>query len=154
MEGNVKYILNAPISGTLVPIEDVPDPVFAEKMLGDGVAILPCDGSVIAPIDGQIVALPSTGHACGLTTPFGFDILIHVGIDTVEMEGRGFTAHAERGDAVRSGATLIEFDLSEIEMAGKSALSPVVISNASIRLLASGKVKKGEPLFEVETEPK
>lgn len=145
-------MIYAPISGSLVPIEEVPDAVFSEKMLGDGVAILPSDGLVAAPIDGMLAAFPSTGHACGITTSHGFDILIHVGIDTVEMEGRGFKPLVLKGDSLELGQPLLEFDLCEIEKAGKSSLSPVVVCNAVVKVIALGKVALGDPLLEVETE--
>ncbi|HEY3298155.1 MAG TPA: PTS glucose transporter subunit IIA [Armatimonadota bacterium] len=145
-------IITAPLSGKIVPLEAVPDPVFAEKMLGDGVAILPDEGILVSPLDGEVIALPSSGHACGIKSKTGVELLVHVGIDTVEMKGQGFRALAQRGDTIKPGQTLIEFDLDEIESAGKSALSPVVVNGATVRLLASGSVSRGEPLMEITTE--
>lgn len=137
------------MSGKLVSLKDVPDPVFAEKMLGDGIAILPTEGIVSSPVDGNIAALPSTGHACGIITKSGLELLIHVGIDTVEMQGKGFEALAQRGDTVRTGQTIIEFDLNEIERAGKSPISPVIATNGRIKMLATDSVQRGDPLMEI-----
>jgi PTS system glucose-specific IIC component len=148
-ECGLSEIITAPISGRLVQLESVPDPVFAEKMLGDGIAILPSEGILVSPVDGVIAALPRSSHACGIVSSSGLEILIHVGIDTVDMEGRGFEALAVKGESVSAGQTLIVFDMDEIAKAGKSCVSPVVISGVDVEVLATGEVSRGEPLLSV-----
>ena len=123
--------LRAPLAGRIVPITEVPDPTFAEKILGDGVAIDPTEGVVYSPVDGQVVQLFRTGHAIGLATDNGIEILIHIGIDTVKLDGRGFKALVKQGERVRAGQKLIEFDLELVRREAKSAITPVVITNSA-----------------------
>src|ERR1700710_2926028 len=105
-----EFVLLAPFTGPAVPLADVPDPVFAEGMFGDGIAIDPLDGKMLAPCDGVITHLARTHHAVTLRTPQGADILVHIGIDTVGLAGKGFTPKVEQGATVRAGQLLIEFD--------------------------------------------
>ncbi|MFY0544719.1 PTS sugar transporter subunit IIA [Brevibacillus sp. H7] len=121
--------LYAPVTGTTVALRNVPDPVFSQKIVGDGVAIQPSEGLVVAPIDSTVTHLFPTCHAIGLTSETGLEILIHIGIDTVKLNGRGFTPHVAVGDVVRTGDKLIEFDLSILQKAGYPAVTPVVITN-------------------------
>lgn len=148
----MSIIMKAPMSGKLVPLEELPDPVFAEKLLGDGIAILPDEGIVESPFDGSLIALPASGHACGILTDDQIELIIHIGIDTVEMEGRGFRTFANRGDHVYQGQKLIEFNLSTILEAGKSPLSPIIVSGAEVKLHAKGNVLRGDPLLEIIAE--
>jgi glucose-specific phosphotransferase system IIA component len=118
----------APMSGRVVPIEDVPDPVFAERMLGDGIAIQPTEGVALAPVSGTLIVFHSAGHAFAIQEETsGIGVLVHVGLDTVDLKGRGFERLAEQGDAVRAGQTLLRFDLETIAAAGLSAVSPIVL---------------------------
>lgn len=118
----------APISGRIVAIEDVPDPVFAERMLGDGIAIQPSEGVAVAPVSGTLIVFHSAGHAFAIQEETsGIGVLVHVGLDTVDLKGRGFERLAEQGDVVRAGQTLLRFDLETIAAAGLSAVSPVVL---------------------------
>ena len=144
------FVVYSPLSGTVVPIEEVPDAVFAEKMLGDGVAIIPFTGIVAAPANGTISALPASGHAFGMELASGVELLVHVGIDTVEMNGTGFHLLAAKGDAIEVGQKLIEFDIDAIKTAGKAVVSPVVVMGSEIKLLAQGRIAIGDPLFEIE----
>lgn len=139
----------SPMSGRIVPIESVPDPVFAEKMLGDGVAVIPDEGVVVAPADGVISALPASGHAFGMELAPGIEMLVHVGIDTVEMNGKGFALLAIKGQKIHVGQRLIEFCIDTIAEAGKPTISPIVVMGATVKLLAIDHVKLGDPLFEV-----
>lgn len=127
----------APLTGVMVPIESVPDPVFAQKMVGDGFSIDPFDGTVFAPVSGEIVDLQNAHHALTIRTPEGIEILIHVGLETVSLEGRGFTPHVARGDKVAVGDKLITFDVDRVAREAKSLLTQVVVANmdaiASIR---------------------
>src|SRR3954468_550193 len=104
----------SPLSGQIWPLERVPDPVFAQKMVGDGLSIDPTDALLLAACDGEIVALPATGHAVTVRTPEGIEVLMHIGIDTVTLKGEGFHPRVKRGDTVRAGAPLIEFDLDYV----------------------------------------
>ena len=119
----------APLSGEVWPLERVPDPVFAQKMVGDGLSIDPSDALVVAPCDGEVVALHAAGHAVTLRTVEGIELLIHVGIDTVALKGEGFTPRVKVGDDVRAGVTLIEFDLDYVATHARSLLTQVVVTN-------------------------
>src|SRR5277367_5805510 len=101
----------APFNGWCSSLDEVPDPVFAGRMLGDGLAIDPTKGTLIAPCAGEIVTLPGTGHAVSIRTHQGIDLLIHIGIDTVQLAGRGFNPRVQPGACVRAGDELIRFDL-------------------------------------------
>ena len=119
----------APVAGQAVPITEVPDPTFAEKMLGDGIAIIPAEGKIYAPCDATVDMMFTTGHAVSLVADFGAEILIHVGLETVGLEGKCFTVHAENGQKVKKGDLLIEADLEGIKAAGLNTITPVVICN-------------------------
>lgn len=119
--------LYAPMTGNVVRMEEVPDPAFAEKMMGEGCAIVLADGKIVAPIDGEINVAFATGHAYGLIDKDGVEILIHIGIDTVEMEGEGFTTYVKIGDKVKKGDLLAEVDLDKMKAYGKSLISPIAI---------------------------
>ena len=124
-----KIELAAPVTGTIVPLEQVKDQAFAEKMLGDGVAISPESGSIVAPCDGTISYVPDTAHAIALTGPHGLELLIHVGLDTVKLAGEGFTAHVKDGDAVKKGQLLLTVDRSSVAAQGFDLTTPLVITN-------------------------
>ncbi|MFB4161967.1 PTS system trehalose-specific EIIBC component [Geomicrobium sp. JSM 1781026] len=122
--------LIAPLSGRILRLEDVPDPTFAEKMMGDGIAIEPNEGEVVAPVDGEIVQVFPTKHAVGLRTTEGLEILIHVGIDSVQMDGEGFEVHVKAGDSVRAGDRLLTFSLELLRTKAASAITPIVVTNS------------------------
>ncbi|MTI68330.1 MAG: PTS glucose transporter subunit IIA [Firmicutes bacterium] len=124
-----EVVLKSPIKGDIVKIENVPDATFAQKLLGDGVAIKPSEGIVYSPIEGQIAQLFKTKHAIGIVTDDGVEVLIHIGIDTVKMKGKGFTAFVKQGDKVKAGDKLIEFDIDLINKEAKSIITPVIITN-------------------------
>lgn len=119
----------APLSGEIVKIEDVPDVVFAEKIVGDGVAIKPSGNKIVAPLNGKIGKIFETNHAFAIESDEGIELFVHFGIDTVELKGEGFTRVAEEGQQIRIGDTIIEIDLPLLESKAKSVLTPVVISN-------------------------
>ena len=116
-------------SGIVLPIEAVPDPVFAGRMLGDGLAIDPREGVLYAPCDGHIVQLHASRHACVLETASGARMLLHIGIDTVLLKGEGFVARVGEGDTVRAGQVLVEFDLAVLKARGKPAITMLVVEN-------------------------
>ncbi len=121
--------LFAPCEGKAVPLSEVPDPTFAEAMLGDGIAIIPSDGKIYSPCDGQVDMMFPTGHAVSLVSAKGAEILIHVGLETVGLNGAPFKAHVANGDAVKKGQLLLEADLAAIQAAGLQIITPVVICN-------------------------
>ena len=121
--------LKAPITGKVIPIEEVPDPVFAEKMMGDGIAFIPAEGKVFAPIAAIVKQVFPTKHAIGLESNNGLEILIHIGLDTVNMKGEGFIVHIKEGDQVSMGDLLVEFDLEKVEENAASTITPMVILN-------------------------
>lgn len=125
----VEVAIYAPLSGEIVNIEDVPDVVFSEKIVGDGVAIRPTGNKIVAPVDGVIGKIFETNHAFSMESKEGVELFVHFGIDTVELKGEGFTRVAQEGQSVKRGDTVIEFDLELLESKAKSVLTPVVISN-------------------------
>lgn len=145
----------APLKGRVVDLSKVPDPTFANKVMGNGLAIEPSEGVVYAPFDGTVAQMFRTGHAIGLLGPNGMEVLIHVGIETVKLNGEGFKALVKNGDQVRRGDRLIEFDLNSIKAKVPSILTPVVVTNTEefkmIRPIAAGTlVTVGDRLIEVE----
>ena len=119
----------APMNGKAVPITEVPDPTFAEGMLGNGVAIEPADGKVYAPCDATVDMMFTTGHAVSLVADCGAELLIHVGLETVSLEGKPFTVHCANGDKVKKGQLLLEADLEAIKAAGLPTITPVLVCN-------------------------
>jgi len=119
----------APMAGKTVPISEVPDPTFAEGMLGNGIAIEPAEGKVYAPCDATVDMMFTTGHAVSLVADCGAEILIHVGLETVSLEGKPFTVHAANGDKVKKGQLLIEVDLDAVRAAGLPTVTPMVVCN-------------------------
>lgn len=122
--------LIAPLSGYLMPIEQVPDPVFAEKMVGDGISIDPLSQSLLAPCDGEVVQLHPSHHAVTIQTREGLEILIHIGLDTVTLRGKGFSPKVKVGDRVSAGDPLIDFDADYIALHAKSLLTQIVVTNS------------------------
>ena len=119
----------APLSGEIVPLEEVPDVVFAEKIVGDGIAIKPSGNKMVAPCNGTIGKIFETNHAFSIESDSGLELFVHFGIDTVELKGEGFTRVAQEGQQVKKGDTVLEFDLALLEQKAKSTLTPIVISN-------------------------
>ncbi len=138
------------MSGEIVNIEDVPDVVFAEKIVGDGIAIKPTGNKIVAPVDGTIGKIFETNHAFSIESDSGIELFVHFGIDTVELKGEGFKRIAEEGQRVQKGDLVLEFDLAFLEERAKSILTPVVISNMDeIKELSkvSGSVVVGESVI-------
>ena len=121
--------LCAPMAGKAVPITEVPDPTFAEGMLGNGVAVIPAEGKVYAPCDATVDMMFPTGHAVSLIADFGAEILIHVGLETVGLEGKHFTVHVNSGDKVKKGDLMIEVDLEAVKAAGLNTITPILVCN-------------------------
>lgn len=144
----------APISGNAVPLAEVPDEVFAQGMAGEGGAVVPAaSGEAVAPVSGNLVKLFEGGHAFGIATDEGVELIVHLGLDTIEMRGGAFEKIATEGDRVEAGQPIVRFDLEEIRAAGYDPVTPVVITNADeypVRGLKTGKVSAGDLLFEAE----
>src|SRR5699024_5423357 len=121
----------APINGQIVSIEDVPDPVFSEKMMGEGIAIIPNEGKVHAPVDGEIVQIPQTKHAVGIRAKDGSEILIHIRLESVSLDGEGFSVSVNVSDTVSVGEPLIQFDLYYVREHTKDIITPIVITNSA-----------------------
>lgn len=140
-----KIKLTSPMTGELVDISQTSDPVFSGKMVGDGVTIIPTDGDVLAPIDGKIIQMFDTGHALAIESN-GIQVLIHLGLDTVELNGQGFTKIAHEGQEVKQGDLLIKVDLEKIKALGKSTESPMVIVETAGKSLNKklGPAEKGQ----------
>ncbi|KON91625.1 PTS glucose transporter subunit IIA [Rossellomorea marisflavi] len=119
----------APLSGTIKSLEEVPDPVFSQKMMGDGIAIVPDNGKVVSPVDGEIMQLFPTKHAVGIKAANGAELLIHIGLETVSMKGEGFEAHVSEGSKVQAGDPLITFDVRLVEEKAKSTITPIILTN-------------------------
>jgi phosphocarrier protein FPr len=143
-----QIVLLAPLTGPVVPLAEVPDPVFSGGMFGDGIGIDPLDGRLVAPCDGVVSHLARTGHAVTITTQQGAEILLHIGIDTVELAGSGFTAKVEQGAQVRTGDLLIEFDQDAVARAAHSLVSVIAVANsdafAVVGRVGGGLVTAGE----------
>lgn len=146
--------LVSPITGKILPVEEVPDKVFADKMLGDGIAIEPKDGKIVSPVDGTVVTIFPTNHAIGLVTKEGLEILIHIGLDTVELKGLGFKRMIEKDSKVKKGDLIMEFDPNLILEKGKSPITPIIVTNMDkVKKLEknSGEVESGnQVIFTVE----
>lgn len=125
-----KEPVGAPLSGEAVPLSAVNDPVFNQETMGKGIAIIPANGRVIAPLSGTVTALFETKHAIALTSDTGVELLIHVGLDTVQLKGEGFAAHVKIGDHVSAGDLLLEADLEGIKSKGYDIITPVIICNS------------------------
>lgn len=145
--------VSSPLAGTAIPLEQVKDESFAKGMLGPGIGIEPADGLVVAPFDGTVTVAFPTGHAYGLKSASGVQVLIHVGMDTVKLDGKGFTPRVAKGDIVRRGDVLAEVDLDVIREAGYETITPVVVTNkkklGAITPVASGQIQRGDALLDV-----
>ncbi len=142
----------APLDGTVVDLETVPDKVFAQKMAGDGVAIDPSGQVAVAPVAGDLAKLFPGGHAFGITRSDGVELIVHIGLDTVELKGQGFENIAIEGQKVQAGTPIVRFDRATVERLGKVMISPVVSCGAgTIVRRASGTVQAGrDVLFVLE----
>jgi len=129
-----EIVLLSPLAGWLMPLEEVPDPVFAERMMGDGVAVDPLGEVLQAPADGTIISIPDTAHAATLRLENGAELLIHIGLETVALGGAGFRALVRAGDMVKAGTPLIEIDLAEVGKRARSLVTPIVVANEGFEL--------------------
>lgn len=123
-------VVYCPVEGTVIPMEQIPDETFAAGVLGDGCGVQPAVGRVVAPFDGEVTTVAESKHAIGLASPDGMELLIHVGINTVEMNGEGFVLHCAEGDQVKAGQLLLEFDIDRIKQGGYSTTTAVLVTNS------------------------
>ena len=148
-----EYLLGAPAKGKAVPLSEVNDPTFSEGMLGQGVAVIPSEGKIYAPIDGEVGMVFETLHAVSLTADCGAEVLIHVGLDTVKMNGDGFVGHVQAGDKVKKGDLLLEVDLEKVKAAGYDTITPMLICNtddyASVEGLSGKDVQPGDDVIKI-----
>ena len=152
-EPTFPMMLAADAKGAFVPMENIPDEVFAQGILGTCCGIDPSEGKVFAPAGGEITQAPDSGHALGIMADGGVEILIHVGVDTVEMKGDGFSPKVKVGDKVKKGDLLLEMDLGKIAAAGHPAVVITVVTNTAdfkaVEVVASGDVEPGADLIKV-----
>ncbi|GJF39597.1 PTS glucose EIICBA component [Staphylococcus argenteus] len=151
----VSHVVHAPLTGEVTPLSKVPDQVFSEKMMGDGIAIKPSQGEVRAPFNGKVQMIFPTKHAIGLVSDSGLELLIHIGLDTVKLNGEGFTLHVEEGQEVKQGDLLISFDLDYIRNNAKSDITPIIVTQGNITNLdfkqgEHGNIAFGDQLFEAK----
>ncbi|MDU0238078.1 glucose-specific PTS transporter subunit IIBC [Staphylococcus aureus] len=151
----LSHIVHAPLTGEVTPLSEVPDQVFSEKMMGDGIAIKPSQGEVRAPFNGKVQMIFPTKHAIGLVSDSGLELLIHIGLDTVKLNGEGFTLHVEEGQEVKQGDLLINFDLDYIRNHAKSDITPIIVTQGNITNLdfkqgEHGNISFGDQLFEAK----
>lgn len=144
----------APFSGSAMKLEDIPDPVFSQGILGPGCGLDPSEETVCAPFDGSVIQTTDTMHAVGVVSADGVEALIHVGIDTVDMGGKGFECLVKEGDEIKAGQPLLKFTLADIQAAGHPAVTAIVITNADdfsgVELVAEGTVERGAPLLKLK----
>lgn len=149
-----KMTVKAPIDGTILPLEQLPDETFATAILGPGCGIEPTGDTVYAPFDGKVTTVASTLHAVGLMSDDGIELLIHVGMDTVEMQGQGFTMLVKEDQAVKAGTPLLKVDLDAVRAAEHPTASAIIVTNAddlpALQVVAGGIVTAGTPLFKFE----
>ena len=142
----------SPADGNIVKLEDVPDEVFSAKLAGDGIAIMPYSNTFVAPVSGVVSKIFSTNHAFSIKTSNGLEVMVHIGLDTVELNGEGFKALAKEGDNVSVGKPIISANLAFIESKGKPIITPIVVNHEKELTISSDKVRtirEGEELMEV-----
>ena len=157
-EGDSHVLIKSPMTGTVIPLSEVPDEAFAGKMMGDGAAVIPDDEYVYAPADGTVTFVFPTKHAVGFRTDGGHEMLLHVGIDTVSLSGDGFEAFVHDGDHVRTGDKLLKADIQKIKDKVPSLASPVLFTDLpdglGVHILKYGKIRNGEPFLELYNKEK
>ena len=143
--------IGAPVAGTLMSIQEVNDPAFSGEILGKGVAVVPAGTRICSPVDGTVSTVFPTGHAAAVTSKDGAEILIHVGLDTVKLDGRHFTIHASEGQEVKKGDLLLEADIEQIKAEGYDITTPIVICNSDdfsdIHPREPGAVSQGDEIL-------
>lgn len=151
-----KVMLGSPVTGQAVLLSAVSDPTFAEGILGKGAAVIPAGNQIVAPADGTVDMIFPTGHAFTMTTTDGVEVLTHIGIDTVKLEGKFFTKHVADGAKVKKGDLIITADFDEIKKAGFDTVIPVIVCNTDafkdVVLTAEGEVSQSDDILEIMKE--
>ena len=141
------------LSGKVIPLENVEDEVFSQKILGEGIAVEPNDGKLYAPCDGVIDNIFDTMHAVNITSEGGAEILLHIGIDTVRLGGKYFISHIEQGQRVKKGDLLISFDMDKIKAEGYKLTTPMIICNSedysAFETLRQGEIQRGSEILKI-----
>lgn len=149
-----EIIIQSPIRGEACEITQVNDATFRDKLLGEGIAIKPSTGRVVAPVNGMIAILFETKHACTIVSDQGTEILIHIGLDTVNLKGKYYKAYVKDGDKVKAGDLILEFDMDKIKEAGYDLITPVVICNSAdyskIQTFSGNQVQELEPIMSLQ----
>ncbi len=144
----------APAAGKLVPLSEVSDPTFSEGILGQGAAVIPTGNQFFSPVDGTVNTVFPTGHAAALTSSDGVEVLLHIGLDTVKLNGKHFTIHVEEGQQVKKGDLLLEADLEQIKAAGYDTITPVIVCNteefAEIAMAEAQDVEAGDVVLNLK----
>ena len=152
---NEDFVITSPVQGRAVTLSEVKDQTFSSGMLGPGGAIAPTEGPVVSPIDGEVLVAFPTGHAYGLRSASGVELLIHVGMDTIELGGKYFRPRVKAGETIRRGQVLVDVDWIEVAKAGYETMTPIVVSNAaafiSVSEMLTGDVERGDALYSVES---
>ena len=151
--GKEYYKICSPLNGTVLSLDRVPDPVFSDKVLGDGCAVMPTDGKIYSPVNGKISSIAETKHAYGISSEDGFEILVHFGLETVALKGEGFISHVKEGDEVRIGDIIADVDINYLKEKGVNLITPVLICDGGDGFEfshAKGEIKAGEPLINLE----
>lgn len=147
------FEIYSPLNGKVLPLSEVPDDAFAQKMIGDGCAILPSEGSICAPVSGDIDIF-DTNHAISFEVQNGLEMIVHFGINTVQLKGDGFTRIGESGSSVKKGDEIVKYDLSFLASNATSIITPVIITNMdavqSLEVVANGDIKVGDLLMRVK----
>lgn len=139
-----KLKISSPLNGEVILLESVPDPVFSQKMMGEGIGFIPANGKIFSPVNGTVTQVFPTKHAIGMLTEEGVELLLHLGLETVELNGEGFNIEVEAGDTVHVNDCLGEFDLSFIEDKGKEIISVLVFPNSEEKIQKMGILNEGE----------
>lgn len=145
----------SPLTGQVKDITTIEDDVFSSGMLGQGIAIEPTDGQVLSPVDGVVTSVFPTKHAIGVTSDDGVEILIHIGMDTVSLNGEGFESFVKQNNRVHKGDLMLRVDLDKIKAAGLSAITPIVVTNSNsyqvVKIAANNQVSKGDLILTIES---
>ena len=146
--------ITSPLKGEFIKLENLGDPAFSQGMLGEGAGVLPSEGKVYSPFDGVVNTIFPTKHAIALTSDDGVKMIIHIGIDTVNMKGKGFKSKLDNGDKVKAGQLLMEFDIKKIQKAGYSIETPVIVTNmkdfAGLKISEKAELDTSDIIFEIE----
>ncbi|MBR3331029.1 MAG: PTS glucose transporter subunit IIA, partial [Mogibacterium sp.] len=148
-----RMLILSPLDGRVIPLEEVPDEVFAEKVLGDGAAVIPENGNIYSPIDGEIVAIPESLHAYGIRSDAGIEMIVHFGLETVNLKGEGFSPKVKVGDRVKAGQLLCTADMDFLKSKGINTVTPVLVTDGAEEgsfSVKTGEIRHGEEIMTAE----